>query len=349
MTIFLTVLRIIGIVLLVVILLALLILGLVLFVPIRYRVSAHLAEHVTEEDSEVEKSLLEDLNARVSVTWLLHLIRGSLAYPQQKQFTLKVLCFTLYPRKAKPEKQKKTKKAKKPKQPLETEKPSEPEKPAESGKPAESEKPSEPEKPVEPEQAAGKEDAPGRPEAEEPGTPEEEAERPTLGGFLELLENGLDKLLDFVTGKLPDTLENVASKIGYTICGFCDRIEMIRAFLDSPVWERARDKVLKHLGLILRMIRPRKFRARVLYGSGDPADTAELYGKVMAVLALFPADVQMDADFDRKVMGGDVKLHGRITIFRLVLSAAILYFNKDIRRCIRRIQKIKELKLHGEQ
>ena len=87
MTLFLTILRIIGIVLLSVLVLILLLLLILLFAPIHYRAD------ITFDNS------LESVTAHVKVNWLLYIVRFRLEFLKKKlSYFLKILWITILPR-----------------------------------------------------------------------------------------------------------------------------------------------------------------------------------------------------------------------------------------------------------
>ena len=81
MTVILSVLRIIGLVLLILLGIILFLLLLILFMPIVYRIRG-------------EKQ--EEIKAEAKVRWLFGLLRVSFVYPDPGQLQVKVLCFTVY-------------------------------------------------------------------------------------------------------------------------------------------------------------------------------------------------------------------------------------------------------------
>ena len=93
---FLTVLKIIGIVLLWILLIVLFLILLVLFVPVRYKADANIPE--TELDKGFD---LEKMHIKAGFSWLLHLISGGIDYPESKEFTIRVFGIKVFPRKNK--------------------------------------------------------------------------------------------------------------------------------------------------------------------------------------------------------------------------------------------------------
>ena len=316
----LTVLKIIGIVLLVILAVILLLLLLVLFAPIFYRIDANVPE--TELDNGFD---MEKVFAKVSFHWLLFVIRGGIEFPKNKEFTLRVFGIKILPKKEKPEKEdkKKDKDKDKDKDKEADEKPVE-DKPSEEKK--EDEKP---------EDVTSGEEVMDSETSETDSDIQTEAEDEEPKSFLDVLWNIIDTIDNILKTPL-----NVFEKIQYTISRVCDKIDMIKSTLENDIFKRAFELVKKKLIKIIKMILPDKCDIDLLLGTGDPAQTAQ----IMAVYgALYPhlyKKVRFQPDFERKVVMADAHLKGHITVFTIVYSAAVCYFNKDVKKTIKRFKKI---------
>ncbi len=85
------------------------------------------------------------------------------------------------------------------------------------------------------------------------------------------------------------------------------------------------DGFLKHtLRTVLRLVRSftiRSLRAQGRFGTGDPADTGRLFGRIQTVHpALYATDrvtVDIEPDFDRRVLVGEGAITLRVTPLRL--------------------------------
>jgi hypothetical protein len=154
-------------------------------------------------------------------------------------------------------------------------------------------------------------------------------------GFIGFIQSIIEKAKIFIT-----TQQNVFNKIKCTISRVYGKINMIKSTLENDIFQRAFEKSKKHLGIILKSILPRKVVADILYGTGDPAMTAQIMGGLGIARALGFNKITLRPDFDRTVIQGDLHIKGRITLFRIVLSLAICYFNKDIRKTVKRFKKI---------
>ena len=100
LTVVLTILKIIGIILLIILGMILL----VLFVPIRYSVDAEIPQKDLSDG--IDEHFSDGIMCNVRITWLLHLIRACVKYPAAKSFSVKILFFTVFPRRR--QKQKKS-------------------------------------------------------------------------------------------------------------------------------------------------------------------------------------------------------------------------------------------------
>lgn len=314
----LTVLKIIGIVLLVILAVILLLLLLVLFAPIFYKIDANVPE--TELDNGFD---MEKVFAKVSFHWLLFVIRGGIEFPKNKEFTLRVFGIKILPKKEKLEKESKKKDKDKDKEKDTDEKPLED---------MTSEEKKEEEKPEDVKPSEELTDS----EASETGSDlEMETEDEEPKSFLDVLWNIIDKIDNILKTPL-----NVFEKIRYTISRVCDKIDMIKSTLENDIFKRAFALVKKKLIKIIKMILPDKYDIDLMLGTGDPAQTAEIMAGYGAMYPYLYKKVRFEPDFERKVIMTDAHIKGHITLFTIVYSAAVCYFNKDVKKTIKRFKKI---------
>ena len=329
MALFLSILKIIGIVLLVILGVILLLLLLVLFVPIRYAVDAAIAETDLEKDKD---KLKDNISGTARFSWLLHFISGGISYPDEMEFKVKVLCFTLFPPKKK--------KSDAQNEEIEELDDFEMETEAESGfdeKPEEgSEELKEPLQKEESEidESINSETQDAQSDNEDYELEEDEFDDEDKG-FLSFLRKIFDTIVKII--KVP---QDVFSKIQYTTSRIYDKINMVKNTLSNDIFKRAFEVTKKQLIKVLKMIIPRKFKANFLVGLEDPTVTADILAGYGVLYPLFVNKVFLVPEFDRQVIKGDIHIKGRITVFTLVYAAAILYFNKDVKKTVRRFKKI---------
>ena len=314
----LTVLKIIGITLLIILAVLLVIILLVLFVPIFYRLDAHVPETDLDEGFDVQK-----VDATVRFSWLLFVIRGGISFPKENKFTVRVFGLKVLPKKEKPEKEGKEAKNK------------------DAGK--EDTQNEKPENSKTDENKLETESSEEKPSSDDPKLEDNKNEENSADGSEEP-KDFIDVLWDIIEGvsnilKIP---LNVFEKTAYTISRVCDKIDMIKSTLENEIFQRAFALVKRKLIRLIKMILPDKCRIDAMFGLGDPALTAEVYAAYAAVRPFFPKKLKMQLgpDFDRKVVYTDTHMKGHITIFTALYIAATCYFNRDVKKTIRRFKKI---------
>jgi hypothetical protein len=321
----LTFLKILGIILLCVIGFILILLLLILFVPVRYRIDSLIPRTDLEKGFDVEK-----IYAKVSFSWLLHILSGGIVYPENKQFEVRLFGIRIFPLRKKKEKADNIDNK-------DEEKPSsgvvemsnipESDHVEEAKEEADS---------VEADSAEISEDEVSN--SSDENATENESDREASDepkSFLDVLWNIIDKVTNIL-----ETPQNVFEKIQYTISRVCGKISMIKTTIENDIFKRAFGLVKRKLLRIIKMILPDKCNIRLGLGTGDPAQTAELVGIFGAMYPFLFNKVSFEPDFDEKVIEMDAHLKGHITVFTIVYSAAVCFFNKDVKKVIRRFKKI---------
>ena len=332
----LNILKIIGITLLVILGIILLILLIVLFVPIRYRLDASVPETDLDQGIDTEKIYV---SARFH--WLLHAVRGGIEFPDKKEFTLKVLWLTILPSKS----DKKSKKKEENKNGS-ADKDSSGDAPVtESGPKEEKNEDIKEEKDTDnKEQASKTEDNSENTEnAESEVTGEKKGENTEVPDTEEKEDKNLIEIISDISDKIEEILkmpQNVLEKIQYTISRVCDKIGMIKRTIENDIFKRAFELVKKKLIKLIKMILPDKCDISVLFGTGDPADTATIMAAYSAFYPILYNKVRYQPDFERKVIMADAHLKGHITVFTVLYCVLRCYLDKDVKRVIKRFKKI---------
>ena len=327
-TVLLTILKIIGIILLCVLLTLFCVLLLVLFVPVRYRI-----ETVRREGEETPFRVL------LKVTWLLHILNAAFRYPGEDGLRVRVFGFTVFPARRKEKaKEKETEKEEEPRDD-ETEKAANPQD-GETKKAQEMADGQEEGKPAGGGEVTGSQEREKEAQTESPkgeaGQEAEEEEETEEGE-----PNWIRKLRAFVHRHL-ERLKNIK----YTIQKICDKIkeitkniryyvEIIQSDAFLRVWRVCGGEALK----LLRGVLPGKIKGRLLVGTGDPASTAQIIGIHGILYPLIGDHIMVIPDFERTIVEGELLIKGKLTVFRALKTAIIIYFNKDLRKVIRLLKK----------
>lgn len=365
MGILLTILKIFGIILLSVLALVLLLIILILFVPIRYKADAVLKE---SDPTDGTSNMLENLHAKASFSWLLHLVRGGISYPESKEFKIKVLCFTVFsPKKNKDEdlsdesdedyeedtfEPQETKYA----ETLEKEEGFEARADNNYSADTENEAGKEDSKSIsddnsdtdnkdisdESNDCVSKDvsDSHNQPDSSDASDEDNEYDEFDDGddngrSFFEFIGDVFNTIYKII--KIP---QDVFKKIQYTTSRIYAKINMVKNTLSNDIFKRAFEVTKKQIIKVIKMIIPKKFHADFIVGMDDPTVTADILAAYGVMYPVIVNKVFIAPDFERRILAGEVHLKGRITVFTILWACVILYFNKDVRKTYRRFRKI---------
>ncbi len=321
----LTILKIIGIILLVLIGLILTVVAVILLVPIRYR----------GEGTREKKMLL----GSVKITWLLHMLSIDISYSSGSSggtvLSVRLFGKTIYPKAEKTPKEKKEKTAKsKPKknkapnpQPEKRESVVREPKRLEEQPEKQSEKSSQIK--VDSEK---KTDSIQQEIKETQETKKSKPHRDPIA-FVRSKFEAIKKKLLAIKDKLLATKANL-QKIK-------NKIEYWKNLLTSEPMKDAIATLWKRTKGLLRHILPRKLTGRVHFGFDDPSMT----GKVLAYLSMlypFTKDnlvIEPEFETEELILEGNLAFRGRIRLGYLVYVALSVVLNKNIRRQYKRLRQ----------
>ena len=325
------ILKIIGCCLAFLVCVLLLFLFLFLFVPLRYRLEGHFYPGDTEPQEN--RYFLH-----VSFSWFFHLIRGGISLPSEGSFTIRVAFWTLLPRKdrklrtgrrrgRKEEKQTADQKDAERMMAVEDSDPKETDAEAFAGDHAERE---------EAEQREGKEER--RTDAMEESLEEENSD--------DSLKHNLNERIRFFSvfgARVWEFLKKpyqVLKRIQYTIYSMYVRISMVKALRESDAFASAFRLALRKMGVVIRSLLPKSGKAELTIGLDNPADTASVLALYGILSPFLPRGVKVFANFEEPILTGDFRLHGRITCFCILRCGLALWMDGNVRRVVRRFQKI---------
>lgn len=307
----LTILKIIGIILLVLIGLILLAAAVILLVPIRYH-----GEGAREE---------KILSGSVKLTWLLHMISASASLSEDGT-KIRVCLFgkTIYPKTKKLPKKSKAKKMPKQEAPKKSEKSENPKQQSDTV----SKNVAtiyEPQKPIP--ELPKKMDEPESEKKQQ--SQKEKSARPDVKSKFEAIKQKLlavkEKFIDSKAG-----IQKVKNKIDYwKNLLTSDPVKEAMGFL----WKKAKG--------LLHHILPRRMTGRIHFGFEDPSKT----GKTLAYFSmLYPftkENLVIEPEFETEelILEGDIAFRGRIRLGYLVYVALSVVLNKNIRRQYKRLRQ----------
>lgn len=331
LTVVLSVLRVIGLILLIVLGIVLGLLLLVLFMPIVYKVHA---------DKQEGTGLNTDgLTAYAKVRWFFGLIRASYCYPDPGNAVVKVLFFTVYD------------------SGKETDEKTDREAEQETGKKSGRKfgKKSEKAKKLRTEDKQGETSEESQAEIQADFVKTEVVEGPRTDTAQGMAEDWIDQekvseheaAWEEIRAKLRgEEPESKFDKIIYTFRNTCDKISDIREnisyyrnVLEDEQTKRLFHHLLLRVGRTLKNIRPRKLQADIRFGTGAPDTTGYLFGLYGMFAYSLGKHFILTPDFERAALEGSFYARGHIMPVQVLWHGLMLVLDKKLWDFIARVKR----------
>jgi len=146
-----------------------------------------------------------------------------------------------------------------------------------------------------------------------------------------------DKILNIIK-----SVKNFFEKLRNVWSSFHKYKKKIIEFLKDEQHKNAFLKGKKSLLGLLKYLGPQKVKGNILYGTGDPCSTGLSLGAASILYAKYGNNIKIRPDFENKVFLADVKISGRVRLFRLIWVLFKTYLDKDIKALINHGKKLKE-------
>lgn len=137
----------------------------------------------------------------------------------------------------------------------------------------------------------------------------------------------IDKILN-IKNKLKAFVQNFINKAKH----FLEKLRNINnkknEYIEFLTDERSKTaiKEIKRLsGVTFKHIRPTKVKGHIRFGTGSPDTTGQLLGLISIFTSDYFKKLNLEADFNNEVTDIDIKFKGRIRIINLVIVAIKLY------------------------
>ena len=308
MSIFLLILKIIGILLLSIISLLLIIIALLLFVPIRYRIIAN-----KFEDS--------DFYAEIKLTWLLHFINILIKYTDDLYYRVRVILIPI----------KKSDNLKKHKNNSKKTKPD----PNDTKSIDERENISD--KSVN-EDISDNEISKNKEEIVSTSDLDENDD-----DNIKFDENkGIIYKIRFVLTKFFEFLFNIKEKLNEAYNTVVNIVKDIDYYINALKDERNKKVIslcLSQASSIINNIKPKVFNGNLTIGIDDPYTMGQILSIYGILFPIIHDKITINPVYDKEVIEGDLYIKGRISVFVLIRAAIKIYFNRDYKRMIKIFKK----------
>lgn len=308
MSIFLLILKIIGIILLSIISLLLIIIALILFVPIRYRIIAN-----KFEDS--------DFYAEIKLTWLLHFINILIKYTDDLYYRVRVILIPI----------KKSDNLKKHKNNSKKTKPdSDDKKSIDEGENISDKSVNE--------DISDNEISKDKEEIVSTSDLDENDD-----DNIKFDENkGIIYKIRFVLTKFFEFLFNIKEKLNEAYNTVVNIVKDIDYYINALKDERNKKVIslcLSQASSIINNIKPKVFNGNLAIGIDDPYTMGQILSIYGILFPIIHDKITINPVYDKEVIEGDLYIKGRISVFVLIRAAIKIYFNRDYKRMIKIFKK----------
>lgn len=308
MSIFLLILKIIGIILLSIISLLLIIIALILFVPIRYRIIAN-----KFEDS--------DFYAEIKLTWLLHFINILIKYTDDLYYRVRVILIPI----KKSDNLKKHKNNSKKNEPDPNDTKSIDERENISDKSVN-------------EDISDNEISKNKEEIVSTSDLDENDD-----DNIKFDENkGIIYKIRFVLTKFFEFLFNIKEKLNEAYNTVVNIVKDIDYYINALKDERNKKVIslcLSQASSIINNIKPKVFNGNLTIGIDDPYTMGQILSIYGILFPIIHDKITINPVYDKEVIEGDLYIKGRISVFVLIRAAIKIYFNRDYKRMIKIFKK----------
>lgn len=324
MHVILTILKILGILLLILIGIVLAIVLSVLFVPVRYRV-----------EGEKSSPGWESANGTVTVSWLLHLLHLRAEY-QEKQLRWECYLFGVPLKKAgariKQWKKKRRKKQINKKKETHPDDKCKKSIPAQTGENKDSDA-----KETEPGKIEQKKDQLRRKEPENKQSEDTGNINKQSTGKIRSIRSKCKKIAGSIL-EFPGKIKKKLTNLRLTFRGFYDKIKQWRSLWKEESTQAALHFLTEKGRKMIRHILPRTIRGVITFGCEDPAMTGQILAVVAMGYPLYGKGVKIYPRFEEKILEGNLQMKGRIVAAGLLWQAWKVYRNPDVRETIKKIR-----------
>jgi len=90
-------------------------------------------------------------------------------------------------------------------------------------------------------------------------------------------------------------------------------------------------KVKKHGLKILKIIAPKKGNVNIVFGTGSPDSTGQIYGLCTAIFTRWPKAFTIQPDFENKVIDGTLFVSGHFCLLSLLIHALPIVLSRKLR------------------
>ena len=145
-------------------------------------------------------------------------------------------------------------------------------------------------------------------------------------------------MIEQLIEKISCSAEKVEEKIDDLSC----RLNKIDRFISAECTQNSIALARRMLVSVLKHIAPKRVKGKIHFGLDKPSATGKILGYASAFYPLYADDIQIEPDFENKVIEGNLDLKGRIQLYIFVFWALRMILCKDVRKLIKYLKHLKK-------
>ncbi|MBQ9984421.1 MAG: DUF2953 domain-containing protein [Lachnospiraceae bacterium] len=121
-----------------------------------------------------------------------------------------------------------------------------------------------------------------------------------------------------------------------------EKREQLLKVYQSKRFDKARKDAIAYVKMLWRVIKPKKLEGYVHFGLSDPASTGQVLGVIAMFLSFYDAFLQIEPDFEQACFEGDLKGKGKFCLFPIIKLVIKVMLNKNLIKVVKKVQTIIE-------
>ncbi len=152
-------------------------------------------------------------------------------------------------------------------------------------------------------------------------------------------QNPIQKLFQTIQG-IPGKIKTTIENIKLTIKKLCDKIRAGSDFLKNESTKATIRLLLGKLKNIIVHILPKKVKGNLIFGFDDPALTGEILGVASLFYPKYQKKLKLIPVFEQQILEGKVQVKGRIVIAYIIWQAIKIVLDKNAKLTFQNAKKL---------
>lgn len=119
-----------------------------------------------------------------------------------------------------------------------------------------------------------------------------------------------------------------------------EKFRLLKKLWEAETTQRAITNCKKQLRFLLRHLKPKQLQGMLHYGFRDPATTGEVLGIISMFYPVIGPHFQIQPDFEQPCFEGEAHIKGHIRLVFFAITALRIVLDKYIKKTIKRFQRI---------